>query len=74
MEHLYRLRGDMDPVAQLAVTVQDDGDVVLSVLNDNGFNTIEFCTPGTGGGKSPHTHAALRLLANAMRLDSATEK
>jgi hypothetical protein len=69
-ETQYRIRSDMDPDARLWATVQGDGDVCLSIADDDGLHTVEFCAPGTGGGKSPRVHAALRQLANAIRLDA----
>lgn len=74
---LYRRHGDMTPPGDsvLSAVIQDDGDVCLSLAeNKRGevhIADIEFCTIGTGGGKSPKTVAALRALVHAMAEDAA---
>lgn len=71
---------DMSLVGRLVLTIEDDGDVIVSVypqLNRDGKQlignsvSVQFCSPGSGGGRSPQTHKALRKLANAMRADNA---
>lgn len=70
---------DMHPPgdAVLRLTVQQDGDVIVALeapdptTGKAAYATAEFCTPGTGGGRSPRTHAALRALALAMQQDAA---
>jgi hypothetical protein len=66
---------DMSPVGRLQVLQQDDGDIIVSVSEDIGdglrgpWASVEFCIPGTGGGHSPRTHAALLELMRAMAQD-----
>lgn len=62
----------------LQLIVQDDGDVIVTAIKngDGEFErtSVEFCTPGGGGGQSPHTHKALRELALAMQRDEDERK
>lgn len=66
---------DMSRVGYLKVLIQADGDVIVAVYPQDGEmvgigGSVEFCIPGTGGGRSSHTHAALRALADAMERDN----
>ncbi len=62
---------DMSVNGRLRLWLQDDGDVIVAIMQDNGKMTdVEFCTPGAGGGGSPRTWAALRQLAVAMKEDN----
>jgi hypothetical protein len=62
---------DMSPRGRLRVLQQDDGDMIVCVIEDMESGTscaglsasVEFCT---SGGKSPKTLAALRALMQAM--------
>lgn len=58
---------DHDPDTRLAVTVTDDGDVVLAVGRGLG-ESVTFATH-RGGGRSPLTRRAARGLYEAMRQD-----
>lgn len=75
MEPVSR-KEDMSPRGQLKIQQDDDGDFYVSVYEDDGDGmivesaTVEFCTTGSGGGKSPHTRRALEGLAKAMELDN----
>lgn len=61
---------DME-IGWLRLIVQEDGDVCLTVGDGRKMAVgIEFCTVGTGGGRSPRTVKALRELAQAMYLDN----
>lgn len=52
----------------LRVTIQEDGDVCLTVVDDQRrVAAIEFCTPFTGGGRSPKVREALLALAKAIQ-------
>ena len=63
-------RPDDMGTGELKLPRDDDGDITVAlVLPGHGFLDVEFCIPGTGGGKSPHTHRALRELMAAMRAD-----
>lgn len=63
---------DMSPNGKLRLLVQRDGDVIVSVVqNDGQIVDIEFCAPGAGGGGSPRTWRALRQLVIAMCDDNA---
>jgi len=62
---------DMSVSGRLRLLRQEDGDMCVAVIDDEGNEaSIEFCTPGFGGGKSPKTLAALRALALAMMEDN----
>jgi hypothetical protein len=73
---IYRRQGDMSPDGELQILVEDDGDVILTIRPDGWKGdiskrpaSVQFCTVGSGGGKSPQTWNALRELARAMRAD-----
>jgi len=69
MRDMVERRDDMGN-GKLRLVVDGDGDVsVALVLPGYGFLDVEFCVPGTGGGKSPRTHRALRALFDAMVAD-----
>lgn len=60
---------------KLRLIRDDDGDITVAlVLPGHGFLSVEFCVPGTGGGKSPRTWRALGELLKAMEADEAAEK
>lgn len=71
---------DMHPKgeAALMLILQSDGDVVVCVRSLDQITqrsvtaSVEFCQPGSGGGKSPHTLSALKALAIAIKKDNAT--
>ena len=64
-------RGDMSPTEHIKMYWQEDGDVCLMVVNERGESAdMEFCVPGTGGGKSPRTHEALLNLMAAIEKDN----
>lgn len=62
--------GDMDRSAHMRVTLDGDNDVIVSVWDEHGGATVEFCTPGMGGGKSSKTREALIALMVAMEEDN----
>lgn len=65
---------DMSRNGRLRLFKQDDGDVCVSVVEDDGTSAgIEFCVPGTGGGKSPKTLSALNVLALAIEEDNEAD-
>ena len=70
-------REDMSAECTLGLFREDDGDWVVSAAIRNaegqleGIATVQFCTPGSGGGGSPHTFRALNFLAVAMAKDNA---
>ena len=62
---------DMSPDGHLRVTLQDDGDTLVTAMNSQGDAvTVEFCSVGAGGGGSPRTNKALRDLFVAMAQDN----
>lgn len=63
--------GDMSPSASLRVGLDSDNDVYVSVWDESGGGSIEFCCPGAGGGRSPKTRMALIALMRAMEADNA---
>lgn len=71
--------GDMDEFnneSRLILNIQDDGDIVVIIIQKRGNSIekaeIEFCTPLSGGGKSPKTHAALVRLYETMKKENET--
>lgn len=62
--------GDMSKVAHLRVGLDSDNDVYVSVWGEDAGGAVEFCAPGSGGGKSPRTRAALISLMVAMEADN----
>lgn len=71
----FNRKEDMSPDGSLALICQPDGDVIVRVIpgEDNerlGLSSVEFCSVGGGGGKSPHTLRALRELARAIDRDN----
>ena len=64
--------GDMSPSAHLRVGFDSDNDVFVSVWDERGGGSIEFCNPGGGGGgQSSRTRLALIALMVAMEADNA---
>ena len=63
--------GDMSPSAHMRVGLDGDNDVYVSVWDETGGGSIEFCTPGAGGGSSSRTRQALIDLMVAMEEDNA---
>jgi len=63
---------DMSPNGKLTLHQQDDGDVVVTVMDENGRTVaVEFCM---SGGRSPRTLAGLFALLCAMAEDNADER
>jgi hypothetical protein len=67
---------DMSVRGRLRIIQQDDGDIIVAVQSErDGLlqpgDSVEFCTIGTGGGRSPRTLNALRALMAAMEGDNA---
>lgn len=71
---------DMSPDGYLRLTMEADGDVIISVASGGasggveGFADVQFCTKFGGGGASPRTHKALRELMRAMAEDNRDGK
>lgn len=63
--------GDMSQTAHIRVGLDGDSDVYVSVYDDRGGASIEFCTQYAGGGKSPRTREALIALMIAIEEDNA---
>lgn len=64
--------GDMSAAAHIRVGLDSDNDVYVSVWDENGGGSIEFCNPGGGGGgQSSRTRVALIALMAAMEADNA---
>ena len=67
----YERQDDMGQ-GRLRVIRQEDGDMIVSTVMDpdhRGFPSLEFCTPGTGGGKSSNVRNALFMLIKALQKD-----
>jgi hypothetical protein len=77
MKHVER-NDDMSPRNRLVVMQQEDGDMIVGIIpgsmeefNRMGFSqSVEFCTIGMGGGRSPRTLEALRALMHAIEEDN----
>ncbi|MCC1496855.1 hypothetical protein [Alcanivorax sp. 1008] len=65
--------GDMGPRTSLRVGFDDDRDVYVAVCDESGMAGVEFCTLGTGGGKSPETRRALIALMAAIERDNKAD-
>lgn len=63
--------GDMSPSAHLRVGLDSDNDVYVSVWDEHGGGSVEFCNGGGGGGQSSRTRLALIALMVAMEADNA---
>jgi hypothetical protein len=67
---------DMSAVGRLCLIAQPDGDIIVSLIVEDREHapkfggSVEFCSPGGGGGRSPHTIRALRELFLAMERDN----
>lgn len=66
-------RGDMSREDRLELIKEDDGDIILTIYQpteDSTYKSVEFCSCGSGGGKSPRTRRALEALAFAIAMDN----
>lgn len=68
---------DMSPNGRLTVIQQDDGDVIVGIVPNSMedarrhyVQSVEFCSVGSGGGRSPRTLEALRALMDAIEADN----
>jgi hypothetical protein len=62
---------DMSQNGRLRLIKQQDGDICVAAISEDGSMVgLEFCTPISGGGKSPKTLAALNALAIAILEDN----
>lgn len=74
----YERFEDMSPDGRLGIMIQPDGDVIVAIYGrgitdrqeDMQLIQVEFCFPGSGGGQSSRTRAALQAVAEAIRLDN----
>lgn len=70
---------DMSQRGRIRLIEQTDGDVCVAVIEDPNSEgrgcmaCIEFCSPYAGGGKSPRTLEALKVLMQAIADDNADE-
>jgi DNA invertase Pin-like site-specific DNA recombinase len=70
----------MSPDVKLKLFCEKDGDIILSIIpsaqkkysNGYGYEAfqVQFCTVGSGGGRSPHTREALFKLMEAIEKDN----
>jgi hypothetical protein len=66
----------MSQTGKLSLHIQQDGDICVSLITNCDdadkfmWNTVEFCTCGSGGGKSHYTRLALIALMLAMERDN----
>ncbi len=69
-DEIIARREDMG-AGRLQLIRQEDGDMCLAVIDDEGnMSGIEFCTSVVGGGRSPKVLAALYALAEAIIEDN----
>lgn len=73
---IYSRVGDMGEGLKLQILKEDDGDLIVSIFPESHRGPVtgqyvQFCTPMSGGGKSPRTWNALFDLWCAMREDEA---
>ena len=67
MADMVQRREDMSPNGRLGLFREDDGDILVFVIDDEGvMATVQFCTSGT---RSHHTLMALVALFEAMMKD-----
>lgn len=65
---------DMSDSGRLRLLRQEDGDMCVAIIEDDGtMASVEFCSVGLGGGRSPKTVQALRQLALAIMEDNQSE-
>lgn len=71
-EKSVKRRDDMSPSDALQVGIDESGDLQVSLWTEKaGYSSVEFCAPGSGGGRSPYTRRALIALMVAMEADAA---
>lgn len=64
---------DMSVNGRIRLLRQEDGDMIIAVIDDEGhMASVEFCVTSAGG-KSPRTHEALCNLALAIMEDNKNE-
>lgn len=66
---------DMSTRGRMKLFREDDGDIIVSVSSERDglvqpSESVQYCTPGMGGGRSPRTFNALINLAIAMDEDN----
>lgn len=70
-----RRNEDMSPRGYLELYLEEDGDIIVTScgmsdgLVEPGLS-VQFCAPGSGGGRSKHTHRALLGLMVAIEKDN----
>lgn len=74
VNYSYIRMGDMDCRSALNVYMQEDGDIIVWIgapyFSDEEFTKVEFCTVGSGGGRSDYTREALKNLIKAIQKDN----
>lgn len=69
-------REDMSQRGELSLIMQDDGDIIVSVLGFESYSDlyseihVEFCAVGAGGGRNPEVRQALLQLMDAIDRDN----
>lgn len=64
---INELLGRREGMGRLQLIRQEDGDICVAVIDAEGYMAgIEFCTQGSGGGRSPKVLQALYDLAQAI--------
>lgn len=68
----FERREDMGQ-GRLRLILDGDSDVCVAVVSDDGnMADVEFCVPGSGGGRSPKVRNALLALCRAIRDENNT--
>lgn len=77
----YKRTEDMSPDGNLTLFIEEDGDVIVSISESASVRgvtrqsaSIQFCSVGSGGGRSPNTREALLSLCHAIERDNAERK
>ena len=74
---------DMSVGGKLVLIQQNDGDVIVCIQPDSEDRdyegspfgvSVEFCSTGIGGGRSPRTLKALKQLIKAIDLDNIADE
>ena len=67
---IRNIEGDMGEEEKLSLTLQEDGDVIVTVSTKTNLYSVEFCT-SAGGGRRPVIAKKLReLMAELVKEES----
>jgi hypothetical protein len=68
------IEGDMGESTHMKLILQSDGDVILELADQENHQSlsVEFCIPGSGGGRNPVVHRKLLELITALVKEAGT--